>query len=87
MTLDEIFDMVKAYYQRRDIEMDEYMTILAWQTSHIMNSSGNYKKTIKPKDLYSKNDSDESETSKNELTPIDRDVKNKKLQALEEKFK
>lgn len=85
MTIHEIFDMVSAYYKRRNDELDEQMSILAWQTSHIMNSSGNYKKAIKPSQLYKANES-ESENSKGELTPIDRDVKNKKLQSLEEKF-
>jgi hypothetical protein len=86
MTIHEIFDMVSAYYKRRNDELDEQMTILAWQTSHIMNSSGNYKKAIKPSQLYNKDGSD-GDTSKKELTPIDRDVKNEKLKALEEKFK
>jgi len=86
MTVHEIFDMVSAYYKRRSDELDEQMSILAWQTSHIMNSSGNYKRAIKPSQLYNMNDS-ESETSNKELTPIDRDVKNEKLKALEEKFK
>lgn len=88
MTVNEIFDMVVAYYRRRDDELDEQMSILAWQTSHIMNSSGNYKRAIKPKQLYtSKHESSESANSKSELTPVDRDEKNAKLKALEEKFK
>lgn len=84
MTIGEIFDMVVAYYKRRDDELDEQMSILAWQTSHIMNSSGNYKKAIKPSELYS-NESD-SDSNSQELTPIDRDIKNEKLKALEDKF-
>ncbi|MCY9324079.1 hypothetical protein [Bacillus haynesii] len=86
MTIQEIFDMAIAYYRRRDEEMDEQMHILAWQTSHIMNSSGNYKKTIKPSHLYGGNDEHEGGSSNGGLTPIDRDKKNEQLAALEEKF-
>ncbi|PFW43802.1 hypothetical protein [Priestia megaterium] len=89
LTLVELFDMVKAYYKQRERVMDEKMMILAWQTSHIMNSSGNYKKAIKPSDIYS-SIFDEKEEKKqggsNELRPIDRDEKNAQLAALQEKF-
>jgi hypothetical protein len=85
MTVHEIFDMVSAYYRRRDDELDEQLTVLAWQTSLIMNSSGNYKKAIKPKDLY-KAKGDGEEESENELRPIDVEEKNKELQALQDKF-
>ncbi|MEY8748943.1 hypothetical protein [Alkalicoccobacillus gibsonii] len=85
-TVHEIFDMVVAYYRRRDSEIEEQMQVLSWQTSHLMNASGNYKKPIKPDQLYSPKQSDE-EGGNSELTPIDRDEKNAKLADLKAKFK
>ena len=85
-TVSEIFDMVVAYYRRRDAELEEQMTVLSWQTSHIMNASGNYKKPIKPDQLYSPKKTEE-EGGNSELTPIDRDEKNAKLNQLQSKMK
>ncbi|MDT0155635.1 hypothetical protein Q9R51_26345 [Priestia aryabhattai] len=80
--------MAAAFYKRREQDMDEKMMILAWQTSHIMNSSGNYKKAIKPSDIYkSIFDEDENKKArKGELTPVNRDEKNAELAALQAKF-
>lgn len=79
--------MATAFYKRREMDMDEKMMILAWQTSHIMNSSGNYKKAIKPSDIYkSINEQDEANGGTSELKPVDREVKNAELAKLQEKF-
>lgn len=78
--------MATAYYKRREQDMDEKMMILAWQTTHIMNSSGNYKKAIKPTDIYTSIFEKEKKTSKGEITPVDRDEKNAELAKLQAKF-
>lgn len=79
--------MVIANGKKREEEVDLQLNLLAWQTSHIMNSSGNYKKQVKPEDLYKSQGDDEPTQNSNELRPIDRDEKNKKLDALMNKFK
>lgn len=80
--------MVIANAKKREEEVDLQLNLLAWQTSHIMNSSGNYKKQVKPEDLYkSQGDEDSTQGTSKELRPIDRDEKNKKLEALMNKFK
>ncbi|WP_214796570.1 MULTISPECIES: hypothetical protein [unclassified Exiguobacterium] len=85
LTIVELFDMVAAYYQRKDEEGDEHMKFLAWQTSHLMNSTGNYKKNIKPKDLYSS--VGEAEDSESVFKPVERDLKNRTLAELQSQFK
>ena len=44
--------MIIAYNRHQEELFDEKMSMLAWQTSLLMNATGNYKKAIKPKDLY-----------------------------------
>lgn len=44
--------MVLAQIRLEEEQQDEQMQILAWQTALLMNSSGNFKKKIRPKDLY-----------------------------------
>lgn len=55
--------------------------LLAWQTALLMNSTGNYKKQIKPEMLLG-NDSED----KNEGNRLDREEKNRKLAELQSKF-
>lgn len=45
-------DMIAAHMRVQEEELDEKMSLLAWQTSLLMTATGNYKKGIKPKDLY-----------------------------------
>ena len=45
-------DMISAHMRVQEEEFDERMSLLAWQTSLLMTATGNYKKGIKPKDLY-----------------------------------
>ena len=47
-----LVDMIIAHSRVKEEEFDEKMSILAWQTSLLMTATGNYKKGIKPKDLY-----------------------------------
>jgi hypothetical protein len=52
LTLVEFMDLLDAFVfeERRQDDMKNQR--VAWQTAHIMNSSGNYKKRIKVTDLY-----------------------------------
>lgn len=44
--------MILAQIKADEENLDEKMQIVAWQTALFMNSTGNYKKKIKPTDLY-----------------------------------
>lgn len=45
-------DMILAYMRVEEEIFDKEMIQLSWQTAILMNSTGNYKKKIKPEDLY-----------------------------------
>lgn len=45
-------EMVVAHIKADEESFDLQMQITAWQTALLMNSTGNYKKRIKPEDLY-----------------------------------
>lgn len=45
-------DIIQCYIKAENEEFDQKMQMLAWQTALLMNSTGNYKKSIKPQDLY-----------------------------------
>ena len=47
-----LIDMLKAFSKKEEQEFDLKMQVVAWQTAMLMNSTGNYKKKIKPEDLY-----------------------------------
>jgi hypothetical protein len=59
----EISEMLEAVYDamKQEDEMDWFRT--AWFTSHIMNSSGNYKKPVQPNKLLGKSLASESSGS------------------------
>lgn len=44
--------MVLAHIRVEEESFDKDMMLLSWQTALLMNSTGNYKKKIKPDDLY-----------------------------------
>lgn len=44
--------MVLAHMRVEEESFDKDMLLLSWQTALLMNSTGNYKKKIKPDDLY-----------------------------------
>lgn len=52
MDLSVLVDMIVAHSKCEEEEFDVQMNMLAWQTALLMNSTGNFKKKIKPKDLY-----------------------------------
>ena len=48
----EFFDMMDAFVEEEQRQDDVENQRFAWQTAHLMNATGNYKKTIKSTDLY-----------------------------------
>lgn len=74
--------MTVMYYKRFNLEVDNRMQQLAWQTALIMNSSGNYKKQIKPSQLYQSVNDREKDGDKHSYKVIDRDIKNKEIDRL-----
>lgn len=52
MDLAVLGDWIKAHYRAEQEAFDEKMQMVAWQTALLMNSTGNFKKKIKPTDLY-----------------------------------
>lgn len=44
--------MVLAFMRVEEESFDNNMIMLSWQTALLMNSTGNFKKKIKPDDLY-----------------------------------
>lgn len=52
LTLIEFFDLLEAFVEEEKRQDDMKNQRVSWFTSHIMNSSGNYKRAIKPEDLY-----------------------------------
>ena len=45
-------EIITAKIRYHEEQLDEQMCMLAWQTSLLMTATGNYKKAIKPTDLY-----------------------------------
>lgn len=60
--------MIQAQIRNDEETFDMNMQMLAWQTALLMNSTGNFKKKIKPSDLYSSDyaESKEQESVSNE---------------------
>lgn len=52
MDLSVLGDLVLAQLRKDEESFDEKMQMLAWQTALLMNSTGNFKRKIKPDDLY-----------------------------------
>lgn len=52
ISLIEFNDMLEAFVEEEKRQDDMENQRVSWFTAHIMNSSGNYKKRIKPTDLY-----------------------------------
>lgn len=63
MPLEILWDIIQAHIRLEEEQFDYDMSLLAWQTSLLMNSTGNYKKKIKPDDLYTPMRSMEDESS------------------------
>lgn len=52
MSLFELLEMIEAMTEEEQRQDDMLNQRVSWQTAHIMNSSGNYKKRIEATDLY-----------------------------------
>ena len=52
MDLEQLGEWIFAVARAEQEEVDNQMQMLAWQTALLMNSTGNFKKEIKPSDLY-----------------------------------
>jgi hypothetical protein len=52
MTFMEFHDMLSALVEEEKRQDDMLNQRVAWQTAHLMNATGNYKKKIKVTDLY-----------------------------------
>jgi hypothetical protein len=74
--------MVEAVKQDEEDKFQGEFHLFGWQTAHLMNSSGNYKKRITLDALIGK---PKEETDKSE-DRLDRDEKNKQMTELKEKF-
>jgi glutamyl-tRNA reductase len=52
LSLTELLDMIEAMVEEEQRQDDMKNQRVAWQTAHLMNATGNYKKKIKTTDLY-----------------------------------
>lgn len=91
LTLPEYFDMVNAKSTYRALDDDKEMERTAWLASLLMSATGNYgKKGIEPKNLYARQLDDMGNPLKPDgqgaFTPIDREIKESKLNELIAKF-
>lgn len=92
LTVVEFWDMVNAKMLIQYANEDREMERLAWQTSQLMSATGNFgKKGIKPDKLFQRQFDDFGNlVSKSDgqgvFTPIDKDVKDQKLNELMAKF-
>jgi hypothetical protein len=92
LTLPQYFDMVNAKLNHMYMAEDKEMERTAWSTSLLMSATGNYgKKGIEPKDLYTRQYDEEgnpieSANKQTAFTPIDRELKESKLNELIAKF-
>ena len=71
--------MILSQVRKEEEEFDMKMQMLAWQTALLMNSTGNYKKRIKPTDLYAP-DNNEAKEQENISGEDGVEMKKKKLQ-------
>ena len=72
MDLIQLGDIILAFMQVEEEKIDVEMQMLAWQTALLMNSTGNYKKKIKPEDLYKSIAEIEKEEEQKEMTLEDK---------------
>jgi hypothetical protein len=61
LSLSEFMDLLEAFVEEERRQDDATNQRVAWQTAHLMNATGNYKKRIKADDLYKPMDSREPE--------------------------
>lgn len=92
LTLPEFLDMANAKMYYRSLDGDTEMQRTAWQTSLLMSATGNYgKKGVDPKKLYKPQFDEMGQPIKQKeehgaFTPIDKEIKDNKLNELIAKF-
>lgn len=92
LTVVEFWDMVNSKLIIQYATEDREMERLAWQTSQLMSATGNFgKKGIKAEKLFKRQFDDfgnvlVTSESHEVFTPIDKDVKDEKLNELMAKF-
>lgn len=82
-------DMVEAFAEEERRQDDVKNQRFAWQTAHLMNATGNYKKKIKPTDLYTPVDEvEKSEIPKQNIVKkfTSKEAKAQYLERLQKKF-
>lgn len=72
MELLHLGDIITSFMKVEEEKIDIEMQMLAWQTALLMNSTGNYKKKIKPEDLYNSIAEIEKEEQQQRLTLEDK---------------
>ena len=72
MELLHLCDIITSFMKVEEEKIDVEMQMLAWQTALLMNSTGNYKKKIKPEDLYKSIAEIEKEEKQKQLTREDK---------------
>jgi hypothetical protein len=86
MNLTELMDMIDAHVWAENRDSDLENQRVAWQTAHIMNATGKYKKRITPTDLYNPDDMDENAEQKVVKKFESTEQKEDYLQELKKKF-
>lgn len=89
LTLFELYDMVNSKINMMYAIEDRETERVAWSTSLIMSSSGNYKKGVDFNKLYKRNFDDLGrpvKTDNNKFQKVDKESKDKELQELFAKF-
>lgn len=79
LTLSEIIDMAEAVVEDEKRKIEEQLWIVAWQTAHLMNATGNFKKTITPEKLLGK-------SASKEIRYASAEEKKKALEEVKKKF-
>ena len=72
MDLVHLGEIILAYMQVEEEQIDIKMQMLAWQTALLMNSTGNYRKKVKPEDLYKSIAEIEKEEKQKSMTVEDK---------------
>ena len=72
MDLVHLGEIILAFMQVEEEQIDIKMQMLAWQTALLMNSTGNYRKKVKPEDLYKSIAEIEKEEKQKSMTVEDK---------------
>jgi hypothetical protein len=81
ITLVELVEMLEAVRKDEEDSFDGDFTLYAWQTAHLMNASGNFKKKVTVDMLTGKKPDEVKGENR-----VDRDEKNRTMTGLKDKF-